>query len=78
MIHKTTAGATLHCKEHYYVCDNLLRAGKQILNGEIGYEEGLNKIEWDDNDMRGAFQRKLNESNQDVLCGVDFVSCLIP
>ena len=39
--------------------------------------EGLNNIIWDDNDMRGTFQRKLNDSHQDVLCGVDFVSGLM-
>ena len=27
--------------------------------------------------MREVFQRKINESNQDVFCGVDLVSCLM-
>ena len=27
--------------------------------------------------MREVFQRKISESNQDVFCGVDLVSCLM-
>ena len=49
------------------------RPGQQILNGEMEYVDGMNAIEWDDN-LRSTFQKKLDNSTQDVLCGVDFVS----
>ena len=49
------------------IISNISREGQQILDGEIGYINGLNSVDWDEA-ARDKLQTAVENSNQFAFC----------